>query len=203
MDSSPYYCVPAALEFRARVCGGEAALMRYIRLSMREGGDRVAELLGTEVMANAADKDADQGVGTGGLRDCAFANVRLPVDILGEQQQQQHGAARDGGIAQEEVRRVVDYMQETFLGEFDTFIAVYEYKGRLWARLAGQVYLDLQDWEWCAGVLKEVCGRVRKGVFRDGDREVGEGKEMEGGERGVMAEVEEGIERLSVKDVDE
>jgi len=178
--------------------------MSYLRVSMREGGDRVAELLGTEVMANAADAD-EEGVGSGGLRDCAFANVRLPVTVCGDeqQQQQQHGVVRDGGITQAEVGRVVDYMQETFLGEFDTFIAVYEYKGRLWARLAGQVYLELEDWEWCAGVLGEVCGRVRGGKFRDGDGAAEEGKEMEGGGGGVMAEVEEGVGRLDLEVVDE
>lgn len=177
--------MPAALEFRAHVCGGEQNLMRYLKQSMSEGGDRVAEILRTHVMQ--VDDDDDAGAEGGPrLRDCAFANVRLPitvgasvsVSVVDEQGEKNLSPSSPWHISPEEVGRVVDYMQATFVHEFATFIVVYGYGGALWARLSGQVYLDLADWEWCGNVLAEVCARVREGVFREDGVgvSVGEGK---------------------------
>lgn len=179
---------------------------------MRKGGDRVAEILGTEVMENRADRDGARGAGS--LRDCAFANVRLPLTISSppldsNPAENEKGQSEvRGAIAQEEVGKVVDYMQETFVHEFDTFIAVYEYKGRLWARLSGQVYLDLSDWEWCASVLGEVCARVREGRFRGEDVGVEHqgGNAAKQGKKGGFdggEEVEEEEENNGIKDIAE
>ncbi|ETN45268.1 uncharacterized protein HMPREF1541_09099 [Cyphellophora europaea CBS 101466] len=97
-DCSPYYCVPAALNFRQNLCpGGEEAIYKYIRDVAQRGADLLAMELGTEVM-----DDIDEGRGlktmgsyeatdrreanagyTGGLRDCAMANVLLPIHIEG------------------------------------------------------------------------------------------------------------------------
>lgn len=97
-DSSPYYCVPAALNFRQNLCGGEEAIYNYIRDIAQRGADLLAMVLGTEVMD---DLDAGYGLKTmgsyeatdrrdggrtgwsGGLRDCAMANVLLPITIVG------------------------------------------------------------------------------------------------------------------------
>lgn len=96
-DNSPYYCVPAALNFRQNLCGGEEAIYNYIRDIAQRGADLLAMVLGTEVMD---DLDAGYGLKTmgsyeasdrresgtgwsGGLRDCAMANVLLPITIVG------------------------------------------------------------------------------------------------------------------------
>jgi len=96
-DNTPYYCVPAALNFRQNLCGGEEAIYNYIRDIAQRGADLLAMVLGTEVMD---DLDLGQGLKTmgsyeamrrdegrvgwaGGLRDCAMANVLLPITIAG------------------------------------------------------------------------------------------------------------------------
>ncbi len=97
-DNSPYYCVPAAINFRQNLCGGEEAIYNYIRDIAQRGADLLAMLLGTEVMD---DLDAGHGLRTmgsyeatdrrdggrtgwsGGLRDCAMANILLPITIVG------------------------------------------------------------------------------------------------------------------------
>lgn len=97
-DNSAFYCVPAALNFRMNLCGGEEAIYNYIRDVAQRGADLLAMLLGTEVMDDldagfglktmGSYEASDRRVGghhgwSGGLRDCAMANVLLPVTIVG------------------------------------------------------------------------------------------------------------------------
>lgn len=104
-DDTAYYCIPAALNFRQNLCGGEDRIYEYIRENAQRGADMIAMLLGTEVM-----DDLDPGLGlkvmgsyegstgqeqisrhwAGGLRDCAMANIVLPITIL--------GTARNGSV---------------------------------------------------------------------------------------------------------
>ena len=159
--------------------------MAYLRESIREGGDRVAAMLGTDVMANQADREGGRG-GGGRLRDCAFANVRLPITVTeaarGSGSGSGSGAVVRGGVTPREIPAVVAYMQQTFVQEFNTFIVVYGYQGRLWTRLSGQIYLEEGDWEWCGNVLGEVCARVREGRFREAAVEAAEGEGERDGE---------------------
>jgi hypothetical protein len=54
-------------------------------------------------------------------------------------------------------------MERTLVYEYNTFVAIYEYNGKLWARLCGQIYLELKDFEWLGSVLQALCERVRLG----------------------------------------
>jgi hypothetical protein len=54
-------------------------------------------------------------------------------------------------------------MEKTLVDEFNTFVAIYEYEGKLWTRISGQIYLELKDFEWLAGVLKALLERIRSG----------------------------------------
>ncbi|KAK4506144.1 hypothetical protein PRZ48_004109 [Zasmidium cellare] len=78
VDNAPQLCVPAALAWRSKIVWkdlkGEEAVMAYGVELARRGGDVVAEALGTEVLEN----------GEGTLRGCAFANVKLPVELGGD-----------------------------------------------------------------------------------------------------------------------
>lgn len=217
-DNTPFYCIPAALNFRQNLCGGEEAIYEYIRENAQRGADMLAMLLGTEVM-----DDLDTGFGlkamgsyegstgqeqvsrrwAGGLRDCAMANVVLPITILGADRNGSvrlgpGGAGSGGGLSpghgrrtslglgpnspltaapmslgnieaitikKDEVMTVVNWLQETLVSEFNTFVAIYEYHGQIYVRLSGQIYLELKDWEWLGGVLKGLCERVGTGEF--------------------------------------
>jgi len=248
MDNTPYYCVPAALNFRNNLCGGEEAIYTYIRDVAQRGADLCAMVLGTEVMD---DLDTGEGLKTmgsyeggdrreggrtgwaGGLRDCAMANVLLPLTIAGAVSQGSlslgpGGAGSAGGlglsphirsksysltpsqssslgpssntsapwidpirrpsspfsaspyvsspnaspkltamgpviILQEDVAQHVQWMQKTLIDEYHTFVAIYDYNGKIWTRISGQIYLELKDFEWLGGVLKKLCERVRAG----------------------------------------
>lgn len=146
VDNAPYICVPAALRFRESITwqgkSGEDAIISFSQNQAREAGKLVADILSTEVMQNAE----------GTLTRCNFANVRLPLDF----------ATLAGGETQKAVK-IAQWISSTLVDEYDTFIAIIYYGGALWARLSAQIYLTMDDWEWGANVLKQVCQRVDKG----------------------------------------
>lgn len=281
-DSSPYYCVPAALKFRNDILGGEEEIYRYIRNVAQRGADLLAMILGTEVMDDldpgeglkamgsvegqvAGRSGADSSRWTGGLRDCAMANVLLPITIVGGKEgssPQGRGSLRSGPggggsagglspfgpmrrspsptpssgsvtpvttsfgsgrtpslgipahlghsysksssaalptaparspslplslqvrnispnspfaphrrssaplvvtVQAEDVPKHVAWMEKTLVDEFNTMVPIFEYKGRVWCRVSGQVYLELKDFEWLGGVLRTLCERVGDG----------------------------------------
>lgn len=69
VDMSTYSCVPAALDFRSQICGGQAAIRKHCFDLARRGGARVAAILGTEVTDNT----------THTMSQCCFTMVRLPL----------------------------------------------------------------------------------------------------------------------------
>lgn len=147
--------MPAALEWRETL-GGEEVVMRYCQTLAREGAKVVAKALGTEVLENKA--------GTLG-GECCLSNVRLPISVTVAQQ---HAAA--AGISEEDVgAKVRDWMAKVAVDEYGTFVQNLFHGGAWWVRLSGQVYLDMSDMEWAAGMLGEVCKRVGEGEW------VGEG----------------------------
>jgi hypothetical protein len=64
------------------------------------------------------------------------------------------------------------WMERTMAYEFNTFALIFEYNGKMWTRISGQIYLELRDFEWLGGVLKELCHRIRAGenMRPDNDR---------------------------------
>ena len=248
MDNSPYYCVPAALNFRQNLCpGGEEGIYNYIRDVAQRGADLLAMVLGTEVMD---DMDEGRGLRTmgslegsgrgrtgweGGLRDCAMANVLLPIHIAGSNSvgslaggpggsggagglSPMHGQGRKGSygwsipstgsgthspvigavsteleppsmpwmrgelssspkgspmlspaaggpivVQSSDVPQHKNWMEKTLINEFNTFLPIFEYNGKLWTRVSGQIYLELRDFEWIGGVLNALCERIGQG----------------------------------------
>jgi hypothetical protein len=216
-----------------------------MRDTAQRGADLLAMLLGTEVM-----DDLDEGRGlrtmgslegsvgsgrigwAGGLRDCAMANVLLPITIAdgkttgsiaagpggagsagglsplhGQGRKGSYGFPRAGAnysplappppagleppgapwmqgefvttpqgspgfeavesgpiiVQAADIGTHVAWMERTLAYEFNTFVAIYEYNGKLWTRICGQIYLELRDFEWLGGVLKSLCERIRMG----------------------------------------
>jgi hercynylcysteine S-oxide lyase len=150
-DNAPYYCVPDALRFRREVCGGEEKIYKYIRDIAQRGADRIADILGTSVM----DDGKDWRKGQGGLRDCAMANIKLPLTVCDK-----------GEVVKEEMYEALNWMKLQLIEKYNTFAAIYDYKGKVWARVSGQVFLELSDFEWLGGVLQELCTAVKAGEHR-------------------------------------
>lgn len=60
---------------------------------------------------------------------------------------------------------VLNWICSTLVKEFNTFMAIVWYGDAWWVRFSAQVYLEEEDFEWAAQVLKGVCERVMKGEF--------------------------------------
>jgi hypothetical protein len=151
IDSSPYLCIPTALEWRETVLGGESVIREYCHTLARAAGKHVAAALGTDVLENS----------TQTLGQCCMSNVRLPISL----DNVLHTAAQSGVEKELVGVQVRDWMKRLSSEEYDTFIMVYWYAGSWWARLSAQVYLDMRDFEWAAQTLKKMCERVDKGEW--------------------------------------
>ncbi|KAH7071961.1 pyridoxal phosphate-dependent transferase [Paraphoma chrysanthemicola] len=150
IDNAPYLCIPAALAWRERL-GGEEVIRKYCSTLAKEGAKLVAAKLGTEVLENS----------TNTLGQCCLSNVRLPVSVATAQ-----GFAAKAGIGQADVGGTVrDWMSKTLIDDYGTFVQSLFYNGAWWARLSGQVYLGLEDFEWAAETLGKVCERLEKGEW--------------------------------------
>ena len=139
-DSCPYYCLPAAIDFRQSI-GGEDAIRRYSQGIAQNGADRLAELLETEVM----------GEGHSELRECAMANVRLPVNV------------GDGSDSSEFLAAQGTWMQKVLIQQCNVGLSIFPYQNSLWVRISGQIYLELSDFDMLAGLLKEVIEMLGSG----------------------------------------
>jgi hercynylcysteine S-oxide lyase len=142
------------LEYR-RSIGGEEAIRNYCQQLARAGGRLLAHAWGTEILENEE----------GTLGDCCFTNVRLPLNVrdVGQIIVSKGGDHDDVQTDKKIGKRVRDHMEQRLLVEHNTFFAIIFYAGAWWVRMSAQVYLEIQDFEWAAKVLRNVCDAVRKG----------------------------------------
>ncbi|KAI1746561.1 putative aminotransferase family protein [Xylaria castorea] len=159
MDTTNYLTVKAALAFRDEVCGGEEAIHTYCRALARESGEVAASILGTEVMDVAA------GGSSSCMRECNFANVRLPVVISDSDS----GAAGTGtgttAVHPRDAKEVIMWFKRTGTLESGTYFQICHYRGALWWRLSATVYVEVDDFRKGAKVLLGLCERVGKGEW--------------------------------------
>jgi len=127
---------------------GEEAIMKYYQHLARSAGEIVSSILHTEVMEN---EDSTLG-------NCAFSNVRLPLDLKD-----------DAGADYATAVAIAQWMSKVLVEEYNTFLAIVVHGGKWWVRLSAQVYLTEEDFLWGGHVLKEVCERVKNGKWKGGE----------------------------------
>lgn len=154
IDPTPYICIPEALRFRQVVCGGEENIRSYCQTIALTGGQRMAEILHTEILENQS----------GSINKSCFVNVRLPLQIaqtsvtVSVKSEIEHFS-----ISSSDAPKIAKWVEETSIKEYDTMIITKYYSGGLWARISGQIYLEMADFEWAAQRLKDLCLRVEQG----------------------------------------
>ncbi|KAG0244915.1 hypothetical protein BGW41_005514 [Actinomortierella wolfii] len=125
-DYSSLLSVAAAIDFRKQY--GEDAIIHYTHTLAVEGGKKIAEILGTNVMT----PDDDHQVGN-------MVNVRLPINNL------EHPKI-------ETPQYLIELMQD----KYNAFVPCFKHNGAFWCRVSAQIYLEMSDFVRLGNVLKEV-----------------------------------------------
>lgn len=162
VDNGPFACVKDAIKWREEVLGGEERILAYTHALAKEGGKRVASILGTKVMENKA----------GTLGRSSMVNVALPLAEVwseGDKPEDDDITPDTPRIPKEDVVAVNTWIKRTLAMEYQTFIKIDTYRNRWWARISAQVYLDLDDFEFGGHTLKAVCARVAAGEYKKGE----------------------------------
>lgn len=150
IDYSPYCCIPAALAFRNQICSGEEVIRKYSWELAATGGKRVAEILGTETLANKS----------GSITKCCFTNVRLPLVFKADGE-----PIEKGEFSIHDAPKIGVSINAVAFKEFDTYLQIGWHAGILWVRLSGQIYLEVGDFEWVGFKLEDLCRRIRDGTL--------------------------------------
>ncbi|KXX76625.1 putative L-cysteine desulfhydrase, chloroplastic [Madurella mycetomatis] len=158
IDNAPYLCVKDSIKWREEMLGGEERIREALTELARSGGKKAAEILGTRILDNKSQS----------LTRCSMVNVALPLAVEPEAGQGPLGGDLSSlpAIPRSDMSAVRDWILETLMSEYKTFIALFVYGGRWWARLSAQVYLEMDDFESAGRTLKEVCERVAKGEYK-------------------------------------
>lgn len=81
------------------------------------------------------------------LRNCNFANVRLPIDL--------ESVPNPEGITM--------WMKITGVNESGAYYQTIIYRGHLYWRVSGTIYVEEADFRKGAEILKGLCERANKG----------------------------------------
>ncbi|KAG0254449.1 hypothetical protein BG011_005774 [Mortierella polycephala] len=125
MDYSTILSIEGALEFRQQY--GEDAIIHYSHHLALQGGQIMAQILGTNVMT-----PHDHQVGN-------MVNVRLPIKDINHPKIE-----------------TPDYLIRHLLDKYNLFAPSYKHGGYFWTRVSSQIYLELQDFVHLGNVWKEV-----------------------------------------------
>lgn len=87
------------------------------------------------------------------LRDCFFANVRLPLEL----------GTGPGQIDPAHKNKVSDWFKATGYRESGMYFQTCLYRDVWYWRISGMIYVDVDDFRRGAQVLKDLCARVRDG----------------------------------------
>jgi selenocysteine lyase/cysteine desulfurase len=145
-DNFAFLAVPAAVRWRQEVCGGENEIRDYCIHLSRKGGQRVAEILGTRILNNTAHT----------LTDCCMVNILLPIT--------KPTSGEDSLVKGPDTSptTVTEWMQQTMIKSYKTFMPVFPFQGSWWVRLSAQIYLEASDFEWAGWTLKELCEKLQE-----------------------------------------
>ena len=125
LDYSSILSIEGALEFRRQY--GEDAINHYCHRLAVEGGNKMAEILGTNVLTPHEHQVAN------------MVNVRLPIKNINH--------PKIG---------TPDYLVRLLLDRYNLYAPTFEHGGYYWIRVSAQIYLELSDFVHLGHVMKEV-----------------------------------------------
>ncbi|KAI0326632.1 PLP-dependent transferase [Cubamyces sp. BRFM 1775] len=148
-DTVPFVTIPDALAFREWL-GGEKAINDYCHKLALEGGRRLAEVMGTQVMD-----------GTGELT-LNMTNVALPLP-----------AEKASGevYTREQLQKINLHLRHKLLNEWNAYAAHYFHAGRWWCRCSAQVFNEISDFGYLGKAFNAVCKEIEETILSEGSNE--------------------------------
>ncbi|THH15703.1 hypothetical protein EW146_g4814 [Bondarzewia mesenterica] len=131
-DLAPYLSVNSALDFREWL-GGEKKINDYCHALALEGGKRLAEVMGTQVLDETGEMTLN------------MVNVGLPLSP---------NVPYNGAVNA--------YLQEKLLTGWNTYAAHYKHNGKWYLRASTQIFNELSDFEYCGKAFKAVCEELEE-----------------------------------------
>ncbi|KZP01387.1 PLP-dependent transferase [Calocera viscosa TUFC12733] len=131
IDYVPFLSIGPALDFRKSL-GGEERITNYCHNLAVEGGKRLAEVLGTEIMDTWGELTAN------------MTNVRLPM-------------SPPGALSTGELRDLIFSMCDELTDKRDLMVNLYVHDGKWWVRCSAQVWNEISDFEKAGELLLEMC----------------------------------------------
>eukprot|EP00833_Pecoramyces_ruminatium_P005738 jgi/Orpsp1_1/1179770/evm.model.c7180000070698.1 len=144
VDYTTYLTIPVAREWR-RWLGGEEVIRQHNHKLAVEGGRRIAEMLGTEVLLGLG--RTGTGADHGEALIPAMVNVRLPT--------------------QERSEEYMKRFQKELIIRHQASVTVFKHGGRWWIRVSAQVYNDIEDFEQLGQwILEMLTSEEEKDKYR-------------------------------------
>ncbi|PVF97291.1 PLP-dependent transferase [Serendipita vermifera] len=136
IDYTPYLSVNAALDFREKI-GGEKRIQDYCHRVARDGGKRMAQILGTKLMDERDEFTA------------CMVDVMLPYP--------RQASSKEG-------HTIAIGIQRKLLQDWHCISSVYWHDEFLWTRGSGQIWLEVSDFEYVARALLSICQTLLEGA---------------------------------------
>ncbi|RWA10944.1 hypothetical protein EKO27_g4168 [Xylaria grammica] len=102
------------------------------------------------------------------LRDCYFANVALPLEIIPEREQ--NGGSGGSSIPLADADAVIQWIREVGVAESACYAQICVYRDVFWWRLSGMVYVEVADFVGAGEILVGLCERASRGEYLEGKR---------------------------------
>lgn len=150
-DMSCMLSVQSAIEFRQKL-GGEARIMNYNHDLAVRGGEEAAKILGTSVMDNE-----DHSL------TASMVNVRLPIISS----RIANGNSQDPAAFEKWAQKVESWFFKSLFEEFKCTAPVFAHDGKMWVRMSAQIWLEVDDFRYCARALLDLCKRINEGQAAD------------------------------------
>ncbi|KAH8929276.1 PLP-dependent transferase, partial [Atractiella rhizophila] len=131
-DWSPLLSIPAALEFREKICGGEERIMKWCNKLAKEGGEAMARILGegSVVMQNEEKTLV-----------ASMVNVSLPLVVSDDPKLR---------------AKQFDFLKEQMFNH-NFYIPAFVHGDRWWLRISAQVYNELTEFISAAQLIRTWC----------------------------------------------
>jgi hercynylcysteine S-oxide lyase len=102
------------------------------------------------------------------MRECNFANIRMPLE-LGSKDDFQNSptVSGNGRVNPDHADKVAEWIKYVGCAESGIYFQNFLYRGNWWWRISGMIYLEEDDFRRGAKVLKALCKRVRDGKYLD------------------------------------